>query len=161
MGIFIRVGVSFGNIYIDPESEQVFGPAMVRSYEIESREAIHPRIVVDNDALRTWTADPRLRDSLQEEWEYIQKFLQEDNDKCFVNYLETMFFESDDTQQSINLLSTHKEKIVEQLDRANLSDRVRQKFVWLSDYHNSVIQRLIVRCPGDTHLTNSELLIAP
>ncbi len=48
-GIYVRGGVSCGQMYHD--KKVCFGPAMVRSYEIENKIAIYPRIVIDPLAL--------------------------------------------------------------------------------------------------------------
>jgi hypothetical protein len=46
-GFLVRGGVTVGNILHDEQS--VFGPALNRAYELESRIAIFPRIVVDEN----------------------------------------------------------------------------------------------------------------
>ncbi|WP_434730713.1 hypothetical protein [Rhizobium binae] len=50
-GVLIRAGLAIGSVHVGLNgSGPVFGPAMVRAYEIESGEAIYPRIVVDDAA---------------------------------------------------------------------------------------------------------------
>lgn len=44
-GIFIRGGITYGDIFY--KENTVFGPAMIRAYELESRYADFPRIIVD------------------------------------------------------------------------------------------------------------------
>ena len=46
-----RGGVAIGDIYHDDEA--VFGPGLVRAYDIESNVAKFPRIVVDHEVLDT------------------------------------------------------------------------------------------------------------
>jgi len=46
-----RGGVAIGDIYHDDEA--VFGPGLVRAYDIESNVAKFPRIVVDQEVLDT------------------------------------------------------------------------------------------------------------
>jgi hypothetical protein len=45
MGFFIRGAVTIGDLYHD--REVVFGPGLVRAYDLESNTAIYPRIVLD------------------------------------------------------------------------------------------------------------------
>ena len=46
-GFFVRGAVTIGDLYHDARS--VFGPALVRGYELESRHAKSPRIILDPD----------------------------------------------------------------------------------------------------------------
>jgi hypothetical protein len=50
MGFLLRGGVAEGDIIHD--EEVVFGPALIRAYELESRIAMFPRIVVDEPVMR-------------------------------------------------------------------------------------------------------------
>jgi hypothetical protein len=50
-GFLLRGGVAIGDIVHD--DEVVFGPALIRAYELESETAHFPRIVVDEDVIAT------------------------------------------------------------------------------------------------------------
>jgi hypothetical protein len=50
MGFLLRGGIAVGEIIHD--EEVVFGPALNRAYELESKVAIYPRIVVDEPVLK-------------------------------------------------------------------------------------------------------------
>jgi hypothetical protein len=50
MGFLLRGGIVVGDIIHD--EEVVFGPALNRAYELESKVAIYPRIVVDEPVLK-------------------------------------------------------------------------------------------------------------
>lgn len=45
--VLIRGGIAHGGIYHD--DDLCFGPAMVRAYEIESKEAVHPCVMLDRE----------------------------------------------------------------------------------------------------------------
>jgi hypothetical protein len=45
----LRGGIAVGNIYHDDKA--VFGPALNRAYELESKVAVVPRIVVDKEVM--------------------------------------------------------------------------------------------------------------
>lgn len=47
MGILTRGGVAHGSLH--HENGIVFGPALIQAYELESRQAIYPRILVPDD----------------------------------------------------------------------------------------------------------------
>lgn len=46
--IMFRGGISYGNAYIDPNRNMFFGDAVTKAYQMESKEAVHPRILVDS-----------------------------------------------------------------------------------------------------------------
>lgn len=46
--ILFRGGVYYGDAYIDSERNMFFGPAVVEAYQLESKVAIHPRILIDS-----------------------------------------------------------------------------------------------------------------
>ncbi len=46
-GVLIRGGITIGDVYYDVETNQLFGKAMNRAYELESTLANYPRIVID------------------------------------------------------------------------------------------------------------------
>jgi hypothetical protein len=45
-GVLCRGGITVGDLYHD--NNKIFGPAMVRAYELESKYANYPRIIVDD-----------------------------------------------------------------------------------------------------------------
>ncbi len=91
-GVVIRAGVAIGNAHVGPGGKgPIFGPAMVRAYEIETNEAIYLRIVVDQAAYNNFLEDARLRKQdhdLEEELRYVDRLLRSDVDGTrFIDYL--------------------------------------------------------------------------
>ena len=48
-GVVLRGGITYGKIFHN--SDFVFGPAMIKAYDLEHTEAVFPRIIVDKSAL--------------------------------------------------------------------------------------------------------------
>lgn len=145
-GVVIRAGVAVGDAHVGPNGKgPVFGPAMVRAYEIETNEAIHPRIVVDETAYQRFLTDPLLRNEdhdLQEELDYVDRLLRVDEDgKRFIDYLGASETEFDDAVSYFSFLNHHSALVREKL--ATTCGRVREKFEWLSKYHNSVVHKML------------------
>ncbi len=46
--ILFRGGVYYGDAYVDAERNMFFGPAVVEAYKLESKTAVHPRIIIDD-----------------------------------------------------------------------------------------------------------------
>ena len=57
-GVLIRGGISFGDLYIGETNDVLFGPALVRAYELSENHAIYSRIILDSMILeRVGTED--------------------------------------------------------------------------------------------------------
>lgn len=85
-GFLLRGGVTVGDlIHTD---KHVVGPALVRAYEMESKEAVNPRVIFDPKILavaRQYHADQH---SPEEEEQYICDLLTEDSDgKLYFNFV--------------------------------------------------------------------------
>lgn len=147
-GVVIRGGLAIGNAHVGLEGKgPVFGPAMVRAYEIETNEAIYPRIVVDTAAYQSFLDDARLRKQdhrLEEELRYVDRMLRIDADgKRFIDYLAASESEFDDPSGYFLFLDSHAELVRAKL--ATTTARVREKFEWLGAYHNSVVDDLLAQ----------------
>jgi len=46
--IIFRGGICYGDAYVDPVRSMFFGEAVNRAYELESKWAVHPRILIDD-----------------------------------------------------------------------------------------------------------------
>lgn len=147
-GVVVRAGVAIGDAHVGLDGKgPVFGPAMVRAYEIETNEAIYPRIVVDATAHQKFLQDARLRKGdhdLEQELGYVDRLLRVDTDgKRFIDYLGASESEFDEPASYFLFLERHAELV-----RGNLSTtsgRVREKFEWLAAYHNSTVDDLIAQ----------------
>lgn len=78
MGFLLRGGISVGKLIHDEEF--VFGPALVRAYELESKVAINPRVVVGSEVLGFARKFPAEHHDPHEEANYVSKFLKRDSD---------------------------------------------------------------------------------
>lgn len=50
--IWLRGGISFGKLAFDKEKNIIFGPALINAYELESRHAKFPRVLLDQKFLQ-------------------------------------------------------------------------------------------------------------
>jgi hypothetical protein len=129
----IRGGMSKGLFYMDDDF--VFGPAMVRSYELE-QSAVFPRIIIDRNLIR------ELRDEIRDAF---QSTIRQGEDGIFfidyLNFLVRKSLSPTDISENHEMLTKHKEAAEHKLEElSRKKDPVRQKAVWLAKYHNSVIE---------------------
>src|SRR6266481_3023330 len=136
-GVIVRGGMTVGDLYW--EDNQVFGPALVRAYELEKGLAHYPRIVMDSELVQQLRQIP---ENLIFSW--LNYFREDFDGLWFVDYLN--FYVSMSAPNIIfNRKSFHKpfEKfrtfVVEQLEAQNRISERRVKYLWLAKYFNSTM----------------------
>lgn len=119
---FVRGGLSIGLFHI--RDGLIFGPALVDAYELESRSAVNPRIVLSKAAEKVAPRPSTL--------------LNCDGDGCtFINYLDPLF---DDVEDPAVILEAHRDRVVARLGRRD-KKRVWEKYRWVAEYHNAFVRR--------------------
>lgn len=141
-GVFLRGGVAIGEIFHKPP--YVFGPAFNCAYELESRHAIYPRILVDRDVLEVHSKTPILRGGHHTR-EYDVRSVREllakdDRGMWFIDYLRVAGTEIYDCAEYLGYLAAHRDQIVNAQKTHEHDARVRAKYQWLTVYHNRVVE---------------------
>lgn len=141
-GYFIRGGICFGEAYFDDLG--FFGPAIERAYEIESKEAVYPMIMLDNnigELVYNWERnikkDPMLISQLIDIPYMIEKY----ENKYFVNILRQLQITGtqmlEDTIFDLEELKSNAIKKAK-LDIERLQDdKITKKLSWMINYLNS------------------------
>lgn len=143
-GICIRGGISIGDAYYD--GKNLFGPAFIRAYNLESEYAIFPRIVIDPELIIKLLEDDRLRsdhNSQTNEYESIRALLEKGSDGLYyINYLEAFMSEIDDQANVPIFITNHKNIILDKLKGEKRIDKISNKYLWMAIYHNNKVHRL-------------------
>lgn len=140
----LRGAISNGQISMEPDrsipDDIIFGPALVRSYELESKKAIYPRIIIDSDVIgKADQSDDVL---------WPNYFHKDDDGQFFIDYLfaaatDDLLGEPGKPLGTLKVLQLHKDntekKITSLVER---DEKIIEKVRWLVSYHNSVVQRL-------------------
>ncbi|MYY44358.1 MULTISPECIES: hypothetical protein [Weeksellaceae] len=135
-GYLTRGGVSIGKlIHTD---EFIFGPALVNAYELESKKAIYPRIIIDSKVIENGIKYRQDHHSQEEELDYIMKILTEDDDKnYYIDYIAKASSEFDDQETGPY---KYFEKLKSFLDNFSKErDDVKIKLLWLKEKINKQI----------------------
>jgi hypothetical protein len=140
-GDLLRGAIFHGDLYYD--DSVTFGPALGEAYRLESETAVFPRIVIDADLLKqakesgyVWEGD------------YIQRG---DDGIYFVDYLFASYLDrftwGDMEKSHDQILVAHRDMVQKKLKEVEKekSYRKRQKVIWVAQYHNSTIQKLMRR----------------
>lgn len=141
--ILIRAGLTIGDIYVGIEGEgPIFGKALARAYEIESNEAVYPRILIDDIVLKHLKDNSQLwreGHNIKDELSAIGGFLRAGEDGAlYIDYLRAGELEFDEQFDFMEFLSKHQ-NIIENGIRSNSNVRVLRKYLWLAHYHNTFI----------------------
>jgi len=143
-GVFLRGAITLGDIH--HEDGTVFGPALVRAYQLESTVAEYPRIIIDPRIIERF----RTSEDLDSDWHdhdqemgYVADWLKKGSDGLyFIDYLRLVISESDNTAEALEFFRRHRDLITEQ---ANLNENrlgIAVKYNWLIEYHNTYISSL-------------------
>jgi hypothetical protein len=153
-GILVRGGLTIGEMYW--QNDLVFGPGLVRAYELEKDLARFPRIVIDAEILQELRRSPRIL--YPTSW---GNYFREDFDGMwFVDYLN--FYVAFSHPKIIFHREGYRKPyegirrfLIEQLEiETAMTDR-RAKYRWLANYFNTVIQH----SPPDSGVNWTELII--
>jgi len=144
-GILIRAGMSIGQCHAGFDGEgPFFGPALIKAYEIESKAATHPRIVIDEAVLEAHRTVEQLRgehNTFEYEANFIMKILKLDSDgKYFIDYLAN-HSEFDDLGTYFQFIEKHAELIRIGLKKNAGNSSVLPKYEWLKNYHNTYVKK--------------------
>jgi hypothetical protein len=160
-GALLRGAVSFGKISIS--KTQIFGPGLIRAYELEKNCAIYPRIIVDPDLIIEFHRNRLLRsqhNTIEYEKEYISNMLRKGDDAFwFIDYLRAFESELDEQEMYPSFLSEHKKLILDRAQEHQLPRNVIQKFLWLVHYHNQIVNSLNTKVLKKYGVRKDDLLI--
>ncbi len=141
--VLVRGGVTVGNAYV--QDDIAFGPAFNRAYELESKVANSPRIVLGPEVFQALRNDERLwaeHHDLADEVYYQRRMLKRGDDGLwYVDYLYAAYEEVDEPESYPELLDSHRAMIVSRAAAAAANPGVLQKYLWLAGYHNDVCAR--------------------
>jgi len=148
---FIRGAVVYGDLYSD--ENVLFGPALIDAYHLEQckTKAMWPRVLIDQSVLANTNEAERRRD--------FYEFLRQDDDNlAYLDYLRELFHvitlaenkrtigkRQYDFGLPASFFEEHKQAILKQYDSVKEDDKDGSKigkYVKLSEYHNSTIDRL-------------------
>lgn len=151
---FIRGAIVYGDIYED--ADVIFGPALLDAYSLEKskEKAYWPRVLIDKSLLDKASEIERRRD-------FLEFLRQDENGLAYLDYLRELFHlfvlaenkrvigdREKDFGLPVSLFKDHKEAILAQWgnvlkeDHRGESKEIFRKYVELSNYHNSTIDRL-------------------
>ncbi len=157
-GFLLRGGVTIGEMV--HTEEYLLGPALVRAYEMESKEAINPRVIFDPEILNVARRYHGDQHSPEQEVQYVLDLLTEDADGKL--YYDFVSWNGVVAQAGVDgdLYGTYLLQIGE-MAAARLQHKalsVVRKGQWLLKHYIAAVN-VIAETPSDSHfcLENEEL----
>lgn len=154
-GRLVRGGVVIDRHY--SSDRLIFSPAQIRAYDIESRRATFPRVVVDDSIAKGIGRALKKRGGQYEDGTHGLKvdlgslsriLTRHGDDEHFVNYLE--FWRELDSEYDIRpFFERHRDMIAKGLADNAANEKVLPKYLWMADYHNTYMAKAQ---PKDTDL---------
>lgn len=137
-GVLIRGGLTVGQVFSDGRT--LFGPAMIRAYDLESKNAVSPRILIDPKVVESAGLAKLLRS--KKIAGLMGNMLSDPlNDGVIIDYLSVALDELDEDADVLETLRRHKEIVEAGLIAAVGNDRIRSKYEWLLRYHNGFVMK--------------------
>jgi hypothetical protein len=120
-GFFVRGGISLGLFHMS--DGLIFGPALVEAYELESRHAVHPRIVLSKEAELALPRD-------------ATRVMRDGDGRAFVNYLDQLLLLVEGPEAEIK---AHRDAVTQRLADHRGDHRIWEKYRWAAEYHNAFV----------------------
>lgn len=142
--IIIRGAVSVGDIYIS--GCRVFGPGLIEAYELESKYALYPRIIIDPHLIQEYKMNKLLKakwHSVEDELEIVGSLLRQGDDGMwFIDYATALEQELNEPEMYPIFLRRHREVILSGAKNHAKLNAILSKFVWMANYHNQIISNM-------------------
>lgn len=139
--IFVRGAISVSDLYMDENI--VLGPALIESYNLETKKAINPRIILSDDVVKivkehiNYYADRKHSPQNKE-------YLVDIDGVHFINYLFILFYDYGyPTDYIFKEIMQHKNVIEECLTEHIDDYKLFEKYSWVAKYHNFFCENFI------------------
>jgi len=134
-GYFLRGGIDYG-LFID-EKEIAVGIPLARAYELETKKAVYPRIVLSENLVKEFQA-------INNKGEKVYDYLYSDAlilDSCEIKFLNVFLqvFQSDYREDRERFFKKFNNVIVTNLEENKANEVVFVKFKWLAEQFNEFI----------------------
>lgn len=138
-GFFLRGGMTYGPLHMS--QNVVFGQALLDAYELESKTACFPRVILDKKTMDEVYKHFQFYRYIAES-PHDDAILVDEDGQFFLNYLDGLIDGSSAEDISFNGFEKHRDFILDKLKTA-ANARVLAKYEWSARYHNHVIDRKV------------------
>ncbi len=119
VGWLLRGGLTIGEFFINETI--VWGPALLRAYELENTIASYPRIILDNTVLSAVNHNKEQNDFFRVDFDGVP----------YLNYMSIWHFSAEIVKNGFEMMKKEAQK-----PDGRYSDKVYQKLFWHKNYIN-------------------------
>ena len=162
--ILLRGGISIGDIYFNNDKSVIYGDALIDAYKLESNVAKYPRIILDIKNICEEFGKVE-RFSLSSSNEYVIRTIKKLTRKAeggirYIDYLGICESDNNNGQEGfIEYLSCAHKKLIENTLKGSGNEEYRRKYIFLKQYHNSIVERYFESDSDKFGFTKDKLLI--
>jgi len=140
----VRGGIAYDQLLID--GSVVIGPALSRAYDIESRQAIYPRIVIDEEIVQKLLGSKEPdQSSFYAHFHELGSMSRDFDGRVYVKpyHLFQRYYNSE-TADSHNIIQFNKYSAIfdEMVQEAKRNARILQKYAWWAKQMNKVFKEV-------------------
>jgi hypothetical protein len=142
MKLPIRGAITIGKLI--HRQSMVYGPALVRAYELEKDVAIWPRVILDEPITMSVPENITVSDQSGKILNIIKRWDTDNDGWAFIDYLKSQFGFIEDNSPSSHqktLLTQARVLITEKLSEYKKNSRTHSKYLWMALYFNRVLSR--------------------
>jgi hypothetical protein len=138
-GILFRGGLTIGSI-IHNDNGTVFGQALIEAYQLESKNAKYPRIVLSDKLIRELNYPIETKRNRYPYHQYIERF----SDGC-VGFHQMIYYQVIESwtemtsEKMISSLANVRKTIIDGLDNSFENPDVFEKYKWIKEQYNKLI----------------------
>ena len=136
-GIYLRGGITVGELY--HKHNIVFGPGMVKAYELESCHAKYPRIILEEKLIKFGLLNKSEVNTPELELDYILSLLDKDDDGYFYIDFLNQSQELDDINNINIILNVLRENIL-RYTGDGVNTNISEKYNWFKKYYNKCVK---------------------
>jgi len=140
-GFFLRGGLSYGDHYMDEDI--AFGVALLKAVALDKTGG-PPRLTLDSSAIEVVRKHLGFYSDVYTAPQY-HDLLEDSDGSIFLNYLNEAFFDFPDGGILFDLITAHKNSVVNGLEEYNGCPGVKAKYEWAARYHNFVCRDFVER----------------
>jgi len=138
-GFLLRGGLTIGELY--HQGTMVFGPALLKAYELESRCSIYPRIILDPVLSKQWGQGEAYREKDGSLIGHARTWRMSHDGFRFFDFLQPLggtpdFWDSPNLIK--NSLTPLRPLLIENMKTHANNPGIWPKYVWLANYFNDV-----------------------
>lgn len=142
--VLVRGAVTVGKVFAS--EEKIFGPALVEAYELESKFAIYPRVILSHELIQQFFENPELRsdgETLEFEARAVGGFLRRDHDGFqFIDYTRFGAVITDEAEDYQIYLQALRDFVIEAANNAK-TPSIKMKYLWLIQKLNQSAQEYL------------------